>query len=350
MRSDVMIIGGGLAGWRAAEAAVAGGASVTLVANGVGNSPDIHALNCPVLPEDSVRQFIDDTLSSGKYQNDPALVETMCQESVLLKDEFDFDDTIIRPLGSTIPRCVSIKHAIGAIALGDIKKRLKDKVVVENRTMTVEELLEIRAKFPDMKIIIATGGWCGKYDFSTNPAYLKGDGLAMAEALGGSVMDVDKDHVQYEPTVRVEGQKRGIPVITTLLYEGARLLNMEGKEFLGDARLNKDELSKAIFDQGGYAFYDLTDVPDEKILECKMDLSERVIKVAPAPHSSLGGIVIDSKCRVLDRDGVPVPGVFACGEVTAGVHGLNRLGGNGGTAAMVFGTIAGREAALEVKR
>ena len=87
-----MIIGGGLAGWRAAEAAVAGGASVTLVANGVGNSPDIHALNGPGLPEDSVRQFIDDTLSSGKYQNDPALIETMCQESVLLKDEFDFDD------------------------------------------------------------------------------------------------------------------------------------------------------------------------------------------------------------------------------------------------------------------
>ena len=94
----------------------------------------------------------------------------------------------------------------------------------------------------------------------------------------------------------------------------------------------------------------VSNLPDEKILECRMDLSERMIKVAPAPHSSLGGIVIDSKCRVLDRDGVPVPGVFACGEVTAGVHGLNRLGGNGGTAAMVFGTIAGREVALEVKR
>ena len=48
---------------------------------------------------------------------------------------------------------------------------------------------------------------------------------------------------------------------------------------------------------------------------------------------------------MLDKDGIAVPGVFACGEVTAGVHGLNRLGGNGGTAAMVFGTIAGREAA-----
>ena len=344
-----MIIGGGLAGWRAAEAAVAEGVSVTLVANGVGNSPDIHALNCPVLPEDSVRQFIEDTLSSGKYENDPALVEAMCRESVHLKEEFDFDDTIIRPLGSTVPRCVSIKHAIGAIALGDIKKRLKDKVVVENRTVTVDELMKIRAEYPSMKIIIATGGWCGKYEFSTNPDYLKGDGLAMAEALGGAVRDVDMDHVQCEPTVRVEGPGRGIPVITTLLYEGARLLNMDGKEFLSDARLNKDELSKAIVAQGGYAFYDLTDVPDEKILECKMDLSERMIKVAPAPHSSLGGIVIDSKCHVLTADGTIVPGVYACGEVTGGIHGLNRLGGNGGTVAMVFGTIAGREAAIEVK-
>lgn len=349
MGSDVMIIGGGLAGWRAAEAAVAGGASVTLVANGVGNSPDIHALNCPVLPEDSVRQFIEDTLSSGKFENDPALVETMCRESVQLKEEFDFDKTIIRPLGSTIPRCVSISHAIGAIALGDIRKRLKDKVRVENRTVTAEEILDIRSRKPAMKFIIATGGWCGKYGFSTNPSYLKGDGLVIAQALGGAVRDVDPDHVQYEPTVRVEGPRRGIPVITTLLYEGARLLNMNGEEFLGDARLNKDELSKAISDQGGYAFYDLTAVPDEKILECRMDLSERMIKVAPAPHSSLGGIVIDSKCHVLAADRTIVPGVFACGEVTGGIHGLNRLGGNGGTAAMVFGTIAGRQAALEVK-
>ena len=85
--SDIFIIGGGLAGWRAAEAAVAGGASVTLVANGVGNSPDIHALNCPVLPEDSVERFVEDTLSSGKYQNDRQLVEAMCRESVALKDE-----------------------------------------------------------------------------------------------------------------------------------------------------------------------------------------------------------------------------------------------------------------------
>ena len=349
MESDVMIIGGGLAGWRAAEAVVADGVSVTLVANGVGNSPNIHALNCPILPEDSVQQFIEDTLSSGKYKNDPELVETMCRESVRLKDEYDFDDVIIRPLGSTIARCVSIDHAIGAIGLEDIQKRLQGKVTVEKRTVTVDEVLEMRKKYPAKKIIIATGGWCGKYEFSTNPTYLKGDGLAIAESLGGAVRDVDMDHVQYEPTVRVEGPMRGIPVITNLLYEGAKLLNMDGEEFIGDIKLDKDELSKAIFSQGGCAFYDLTGVPDEKILECKMDLSERMIKVVPAPHSSLGGIIIDSKCHVLAADGSIIPGVFACGEVTGGVHGMNRLGGNGGTSAMVFGTIAGREAALEVK-
>lgn len=350
MESEIFIIGGGLAGWRAAEAAVRGGASVTLAANGPGNTPDIHALNCPVLPEDSVECFIEDTLSSGKYQNDRALVETMCRESLALNDEFQWDGTLIRPVGTSVPRCVSIRHAIGAIAVAGIKERLKGKVTVEKRTVTVEELLALRRAQPEVKIIIATGGWCGKYAFSDNPPYLKGDGLEMARALGGALRDVDDAHVQYEPTVRIEGPRRGIPVITTLLYEGAKLLTPEGKEFLEDARLNKDELSRAIFGIGGTAIYDLREVPEEKILECKMDSEERVIKVSPAPHSSMGGIVIDTKCHVLDASGKIVPGVFACGEVTAGVHGLNRLGGNGGTAAMVFGTIAGREAALELRK
>ncbi len=346
MGRRVFIIGGGLAGWRAAEAAIAGGASVTLVANGPGNTPDIHALNCPVLPEDSVEQFIQDTLVSGKFQNDRALVETMCRESLSLKEEFDFDGTLIRPVGTSVARCVSIRHAIGAIAVAGIKEKLQGKVTVEIRTVTPEEVLTLHREHPEVRIIIATGGWCGKYAFSDNPSYLKGDGLAIAEALGAALKDVDEEHVQYEPTVRIEGPKRGIPVITTLLYEGAKLLTPEGKEFLPDARINKDELSKAIFRIGGTVIYDLTGVPEEKILECRMDPAERIIKVSPAPHSSMGGIVIDTKCHALDAEGNIVPGVFACGEVTAGIHGLNRLGGNGGTAAMVFGAIAGREAAL----
>ena len=349
MYKGVLIIGGGLAGWRAAEAAVQAGVPVTLMANGAGNTPDIHALNCPVLPDDSAELFTEDTLAGGKYGGDRALVETLCRGSLALKDEFDFDGTVIRPLGCSVARAVSIRHAIGLIAVKAIKARIGDRVAFENRTVTPEDLLAWRKENPGLKIVIATGGWCGKYDFSTNPRYLKGDGLKMAEALGAALKDVDEAHVQYEPTVRVEGPRRGVPVITTLLYEGARMLDAQGRE-LPAAGLNKDELSSLIFKEGGTAIYDLTAVPDEKILECKMDLEERLIKVAPAPHSSLGGIVIDSECHALDAEGKIVPGLYACGEVTAGVHGFNRLGGNGGTAAMVFGSIAGRQAALEFKQ
>ena len=91
--NDVLVIGGGLAGWRAAEAAVAAGRSVALVANGAGNSPDIHALNVPVGPGDSAELFIEDTLKSGEGTCDPKLVETLCREAAKLADEFPFDRT-----------------------------------------------------------------------------------------------------------------------------------------------------------------------------------------------------------------------------------------------------------------
>ena len=67
--------------------------------------------------------------------------------------------------------------------------------------------------------------------------------------------------------------------------------------------------------------------------------------VAPAPHTSLGGVVIDARCRVLDAALSPIPGLYAVGEVAGGVHGMNRIGGNAGTEVLVFGRIAGAEAA-----
>ena len=76
-----------------------------------------------------------------------------------------------------------------------------------------------------------------------------------------------------------------------------------------------------------------------------VDITREPMLVAPAPHTSLGGVVIDEQCRVLRADGTPIPGLFAAGEVTGGVHGLNRIGGNAGTEVLVFGRIAGREAA-----
>ena len=386
--TDVVVIGGGLAGWRAAEAAVKAGASVTLVANGVGNSPDIHALNVPVRADDSVERFIDDTLKSGRGACDPTLVEVLCRESVKLVDEFPFDRNpdgsykLLQPLGCSVPRCVSIDHKIGAWALAKIKRELKSKVEVLQGRVTklfCTQLSTLNFQLDDgdvvgtaKSVVIATGGWCGKYAFSDNPPELRGDGIDMAVALGAATRDMDA--VQYEPTVALAPEKLcGIPVITTMLFEGATFRNKDGKEFLADKHANKDAVSRAIFAEieagrgvplGGSVsrpqefgvWFDATKVPHEildttyidtvkRYAAAGVDIHKEPMLVAPAPHTSLGGLVIDAKCRVLRADGSPIPGLFAAGEVTGGIHGLNRIGGNAGTEVLVFGRIAGESAA-----
>ena len=377
--TDVLVIGGGLAGWRAAEAAVKRGASVALVANGVGNSPDIHALNVPVRADDSVERFIDDTLTSGKGACDPKLVEVLCRESVKLADEFPFDRNadgsykLLQPLGCSVPRCVSIDHKIGAWILAKIKRDLSDKVEVIHGRVTqlsrTSSLFTIHYSLGDddgtctaRSVVIATGGWCGKYAFSDNPPELRGDGIDLAVNLGAATRDMNL--VQYEPTVALAPAKlRCIPVITTMLYEGATFRNRLGDEFLADKHANKDEISRAILAEikvgrgvDGGVWFDATGVPRE-ILETTyidtvrryasagVDITREPMLVAPAPHTSLGGLVIDARCRVLRADGSPIPGLFAAGEVTGGVHGANRIGGNAGTEALVFGRIAGESAA-----
>ena len=440
-RLDVLVIGGGLAGWRAAEAAVEAGASVALVANGAGNSPDIHALNVPVGPEDSVELFIEDTLQSGGGACDPALVETMCREAVALADEFPWDRNpdgsfaMLQPLGCSVPRCVSIGHHIGAWALAKLKRDLAGKVDVVRGRVTalceedrpglrrpaqdgrlaestqdacaqgvfvasvcnsVEEanssLVTRHSSLAAKTVVLATGGWCGKYDFSDNPPELRGDGIAMAQSLGAAVRDMDA--VQYEPTVALApAAVRGIPVITTMLHEGATFRNALGEEFLPDKHANKDAISRAIFaeikagrgvaagtmengkckmenDEGSSSifhspfsilhsegvWFDATGVEPHTLrtryadtvrryAAAGVDISREPMLVAPAPHTSLGGVVIDARCRVLRPDSTPIPGLFAAGEVTGGVHGRNRVGGNAGTEVLVFGRIAGAEAA-----
>ena len=397
---DVLVIGGGLAGWRAAEAAVKAGASVTLVANGVGNSPDIHAINVPVGPGDSVERFIEDTLVSGRGKCDLPLVETLCRESVSLADEFPFDRQpdgsykFIQPLGCSVPRCVSIDHKIGAYALAKIKRDLRNDgapaveqgrglrndgalAVVQGRVTalktqgaqfvaTVEGVRSVATVLYARAVVLATGGWCGKYEFSDNPPELRGDGIDMAVSLGAAVRDMDL--VQYEPTVALAPAKlRGIPVITTMLHEGATFRNKDGKEFLADKHANKDVISRAILAEveagrgiEGGVWFDATAVP-HAVLETTyvdtlrryaaagIDIRKEPMLVAPAPHTSLGGVVIDTCCRVLRPDGSPIPGLFAAGEVTGGIHGANRIGGNAGTEVLVFGRIAGREAAAFCK-
>ena len=382
--TDVLVIGGGIAGWRAAEAAVNAGASVALVANGAGNSPDIHAINVPVREDDSVELFVEDTLKSGRGGCDRALVETLCRESVKLADEFPFDRNpdgsykLLQPLGCSVPRCVSIDHRIGAYALAKIKRGLSGKIeMVKGRVTALSfnsklstfsfQLGDHDSPCEARTVVIATGGWCGKYDFSDNPPELRGDGIDMAVKLGAATRDMDQ--VQYEPTVALAPERvRGIPVITTMLFDGATFRNAKGEEFLSDKHANKDEISRAIFAEieagrgaDGGVWFDATQVPrgilDTTYIDtvkryeaAGVDIHRESMLVAPAPHTSLGGLVIDTRCRVLRTDGTPIPGLFAAGEVTGGIHGFNRIGGNAGTETLVFGRIAGEEAASFAER
>lgn len=391
--TDVLVIGGGLAGWRAAEAAVNAGASVVLVANGAGNSPDIHAINVPVREDDSVEFFVEDTLKSGRGGCDPELVEVLCRESVKLVDEFPFDRNpdgsykLLQPLGCSVPRCASIDHKIGAYALGRIKRALAGKVeVIKARVKSLSldssslftvhySLGEDDGLLQAKAVVLATGGWCAKYDFSDNPPELRGDGIDMAVSLGAATVQMDK--VQYEPTVALAPERvRCIPVITTMLYEGATFRNAAGEEFLKDKHANKDAISKAILAEikAGRGvvsvgsgkesssipgiWFDATGVPHETLdtvyadtviryRNAGVDIHREPMLVAPAPHTSLGGLVIDRRCRVLRGDGTPIRGLYAAGEVTGGIHGENRIGGNAGTETLVFGRIAGKEAAKE---
>ncbi len=414
--ADVLVIGGGLAGWRAAEAAAKAGASVALVANGAGNSPDIHALNVPVRPDDSPERFIDDTLRSGRGGCDPELVETLCREAPALAEEFPFDReadgsySLMQPVGCSVPRCVTIGHHVGAWILAKIRREQKDGVhFIAGRATALRRLpdgafeAEIAAvpaaerdatSIRAAAVVLATGGWCGKYGFSDNPPELRGDGIELAQSLGAAVRDMDC--IQYEPTVALAPEAvRRIPVITTMLHEGATFRNRDGAEFLSDKHANKDELSRAIFaeiaagrgvpvpgdgglesasplasaserggglqtavnDEGAFGvWYDATGVDHEllktryadtvrRYARCGVDITREPMLVAPAPHTSLGGVVIDARCRVLDAARSPIPGLYAVGEVAGGVHGMNRIGGNAGTEVLVFGRIAGAEAA-----
>ena len=143
---------------------------------------------------------------------------------------------------------------------------------------------------------------------------------------------------------------------------GGRLINSVGEDIVGkhalDDRmlLTRDRLSRAVaseIDSGlaseGKVVLDLSEVPPEKIEALRPVLpkaalrGERRLPVAPTAHFIMGGVRIDERTRT------SVPGLYAAGEVTAGIHGANRLSGNALTELWVFGTIAGREAAADAE-
>ena len=234
---------------------------------------------------------------------------------------------------------------------------------------------------------------------TTNHAGAQGDGIMMAQAVGADTVDMEQ--IQLHPTVI---QSNGLLVSESLRSYGAVIVNTEGKRFVNDLA-GRDVVSQAELKQpNGYCFiifdqnmvdnlalthkfidggYTLTGETYEELARAmgleggavenfvntmnawnescekgedaewgrnngmeKQALAPfYAIKIAPGIHHTMGGIRIDTQAEVIDTNGDVIPGLFACGETTGGIHGGNRVGGNAVCDFIVFGRIAGQSAA-----
>lgn len=262
-------------------------------------------------------------------------------------------------------------------------------------------------------VVIATGGyganleWIAELDPSlkgfvtNNHPGATGDGIVMAQAVGAAVRDLNE--IQTHPTVHVP--------TATMMTEGCRnaggiLVNTSGKRFtnevnyrdiVSEAILSQDQgfayliINQEIVDSNGniQGYYDIgvlqkfdtiADLAkfmnvEESVLQETMDKWNKAVAekndpefnsqftwirnlskgpwysvaVSPGIHHTMGGIVINTNTEVISTDGKVIPGLFACGEVTGGVHGGNRVGGNAILDCLVFGKTAGEKSAAYIK-
>lgn len=237
---------------------------------------------------------------------------------------------------------------------------------------------------------------------TTNAPGILGQGIKMAQAVGADTVDMEQ--IQLHPTVHVADDGSANLITEGLRGDGAILVNAEGKRFYDEVS-TRDKVSDAENHQtGGYAWlivdqkmYDASaviqgyvskgwtvtgDSPEALAKEMGIDeaaLAETIatwngyvaakndpdfnrtsfanplegtlyaLTVQPGVHHTMGGLKINAAAEVIDVDGNVIPGLFAAGEVTGGVHGSNRLGGNAVADFTVFGLIAGESAAAYAK-
>lgn len=398
---NVLIIGTGLTGMMAAAQMKGLLASpneenerdadriqIELIGDGMGASPYVHGFNIPLDERDSVEIFQEDTMRGGYGLSEPELVRRLCEGSLeLLSDlerlgvELEKREgkyVLLKPLGSSWPRVAGSGNHTGAELLSRLSELLKKRRDV--RFTTQSRVLRLDVEDGRLKgavlwnkqkkrmeyrsascILIACGGFCGIYPFSTNPSDSGGDGIGMAYEAG--IPLVDMEFVQFEPSAALYPDGlRGKSVITTMFYEGAVLRNGNGCRFMQKKHpgeyaecVSKDVLSRAICEEirkgnttpHGGVWFDATGVGREKLEKSYgsyveryrkegMDISREPFEIAPAPHTSLGGIA------VMPDMSTAVAGIYAAGEAAGGLHGANRIGGNAGLETLVFGKAAGK--------
>lgn len=392
LSTDCLIIGAGGSAFMAAHAFKQHNekAKVMLLGIGSGATPYVHGFNVPIGSDDSVEIFIKDTMISGNYLNDESLVRILCKDSLQLLEDLqnlgiEFNKIgksyeLLRALGCSKARLVSSGNTTGAQLITKIRQLYNDTIDFRQdmhmvRLCAIDGCIHGALAFNEQLheficikapvIILATGGFCNLYPFSTNTSDIAGDGLAGAFFAGADLIDLE--FIQFEPTVATYPPSvRGKGVITTLIHQGATIRNALGDDilknsFLEGSAINKDKMAQLIYKEiqeghcttDGSVFFDATNVPQsvldtsyhlymERYRQAGIDFSTTAVPIAPGAHTSLGGVKINPDCST------KVKNLYACGEVIGGLHGSNRLGGNAGLEILVFGKIAGTSASHAV--
>jgi succinate dehydrogenase/fumarate reductase flavoprotein subunit len=395
IRTDVLVIGGGLAGHRAAIAARKAGAEVAMVYPSRGASPFIIGCNAPLgheNREDSPQAYFDDMVQGGYGLNDRRLVQVLAHGAAAdvheladigvpfagTPDKFSqrhlsgnrYARSVYHPDGfgaEAVAHLSTYARSIGVIALSGRKavQLLRDRDEVCGALTLRRHTGELAPVLAEA-VVLACGGLGRIFADSTYPADISADSYALAFESGATLIDME--FVQFEPTVACYPPAlRGLEMPTAMLGDGAQLIGAGGSRFMlrynpefAETRMEKARLSLCIqkeidegrgFPEGGVLF-DTTQVPAGKlesyVAHCRrmraagVEPTRQGPQVRPAAHSQMGGVQIDQ------NGWAGVPGLYAGGEAAGGVHGASRLAGNGGSDAMVFGAVAGRGAAASL--
>jgi succinate dehydrogenase / fumarate reductase flavoprotein subunit len=401
---DVLVIGAGGAGLRAAIEALAQGASVGVVcksllgkAHTVMAEGGIAAAMANVDTADDWRVHFRDTMRGGKFLNNWLMAQIHAQEASdrvreleqwgALFDRTDDGRILQRAFGGhTFRRLCHVGDRTGLEMIRTLQDRGVHMGFDVYMECTITRLLTDGERlagafgywrengrlvlFKAKSVVLATGGIGKAWRITSNSWEYTGDGMALAYEVGADLMDME--FVQFHPTGMVwPPGVQGILVTEAVRGEGGILRNRTGERFMERYDPKRMELStrdvvaRAIYTEvregrgteHGGAFLDISNKPADYVkrklpsmyhqfLElADVDITKEPMEVGPTCHYMMGGVRVDAETAQST-----VPGLFAAGEVAAGLHGANRLGGNSLSDLLVFGRRAGLAAAEHAKK
>ena len=427
---DVLVIGAGGAGLRAAIAARDAGATVGLVcksllgkAHTVMAEGGIAAALAHVAADDTWQVHFRDTMVGGKLLNNPRMAQLHAMEAPDRVRELElwgavFDRTrdgriLQRPFGGhTHPRLAHVGDRTGLEMIRTLQDRAVGSGMDVFMECTISHLITgpvgvtgavgywrtsgAPIVFPAKAVVLATGGIGRAYEVTSNSWEYSGDGHALAYDVGAELIDME--FVQFHPTGMVwPPGVRGLLVTEAVRGEGGILRNKDGERFMwkylpedrraeyaaddaearrwvesasegrtSDARRppelsTRDNVARAIYTEvregrgspHGGVYLDISYLPADHVRRklpsmydqfkelADVDITKGPMEVGPTTHYVMGGVRVDA-----ETGAATVPGLYAVGEVSGGMHGANRLGGNSLSDLLVFGARTGAAAAM----